>query len=369
MKLCLVLLALVVGQVCFAQETTTPAQVKNGTGAPGRYHGRNRYNGGHQGGHKRENYHYRTPIVDDYICDLEATILVVSSKHHVKEEKPYGGDKNYGGNQGGNYGGQQGGYGGQNNYNQGGNNYNQGGNYGGQDNYNQGGYGGNQGGYGGGQDNYNQGGNDYNQGGYGSSPSGGNDYEEKPRLHDYATPEALRLKCSHIAIHSEHDCHTCCQLSARRYHSVSKNDIFGFLIDASEIKYDNHNYVRSKRNANNNYNGQSPAPAPSSNYQQQNYGGSQNYDAAPAPSYDSAPAPSYEATPAPEYNSQTPGYAPESGYQSGGSYAASNYQYGPPKNARCVCCSPRRHHANYHHDSYQHRRNHNRYDKSESHEY
>jgi hypothetical protein len=36
----------------------------------------------------------------------------------------------------------------------------------------------------------------------------------------------LRLKCSHIAIHSEHDCHTCCQLSARRYHSVSKVGVF-----------------------------------------------------------------------------------------------------------------------------------------------
>jgi hypothetical protein len=40
-------------------------------------------------------------LISDYICDLEATVLVVSSKHHVKEEKSYGQNSydqnNYGG--------------------------------------------------------------------------------------------------------------------------------------------------------------------------------------------------------------------------------------------------------------------------------
>jgi hypothetical protein len=355
MKLSLLVLALVVGQLCFADEATTQAAVKNGTGAPGRYRGQHHKH--NRGGYGHDEYNYRTPVIDDYICDLEATVLVVSSKHHVKEEKSYGGDQSYGGNQGygqNNYG-NQGGYE-QNNYgggNQGGgygqNNYgggNQGGSYD-QNNYG----GGNQPGYG--QNNYGSG----NQPGYDQNNYGGNQGGyEKPKKHEYATPEALRLKCSHIAVHSEHDCQTCCKLSARRYHSVSKNDIFGFIIDASEIKYDGKGYVRSKRSTGG-Y-GQQSSPG----YQQPNYGGS------PSPNYESSPTQAYEQPQgyggsSSTYEASTPGYSQDSGYQGGSSYSPSNYgHYGPPKNARCVCCAPKRHH----HESY-HKRRH--YDRSESNEY
>jgi len=350
MKLLLVLLALVVGQLCFADEAAVPPKAKNATGEGrhnyGRHHNRHR-----DYGHDDYDRDYRTPIVDDYVCDLEATILVVSSKHHVKEDKSYSNNNNYGGNN--NYGSNGGSYG-----NSGGSYGNSGGGYG-----NSGGSYGNAGGYGG-NDNYQSGGYGDNGNSYGgSSPSYsnnnyGNDYENKPRRREYATPEALRLKCSHIATYSEHDCHTCCQLSARHYHSVSKHEIFGFIINADEIRYDDKGNVRSKRSSG--YGSQSPPP--------------QNYGQSPAPSYGSAPAPGYGSEQnyngntgdygsSPNYETQTPGYSSDSGYSSN-SYAPAKYDsYGPPKNARCVCCAPKRHH---HHDNY-HRRRH--YDRSESREY
>jgi hypothetical protein len=135
-------------------------------------------------------------IVLDYVCDLEATILVVSSKHHVKDEKSYGKGNNYSPAGYGNGGQQQ--------YDQ-----QQYGN-GGQQQYDQQQYGGNQGGYGNGGQQYDQQQYGDNQGGYGgSSPSYGGQ-QEKDQAKSYATPEALRLKCSHIATHSEHDCQVCC---------------------------------------------------------------------------------------------------------------------------------------------------------------
>jgi len=341
MKLLLLILALVVGQLCWAEETTTQ-KTKNDT-APGRHYSRehhHRHRGGY--GHESHEKHYRAPVIDDYVCDLEATILVVSSKHHVKEEKSHG--QQYGGNQ--NYGGGNQGYGGNQQYG-GGNQQYGGGNQQ---------YGGGNQGYGGGNQNYDSspsyGGNQ----GYGSSPSyGGNQgyggdtspayggekhgYENKPKRHEYATPEALRLKCSHIAIHSEHDCQTCCKLSARRYHSVSRNDIFGFIVDSSEIKYDDKGYVRSKR---------------SSNYE--------NQPSAPAQGYGSDSTQGYEQDyqGAPEYSTQAPGHSSDSSYPAAkSSYSSSSYGYNyPPKNARCVCCSPKREHHR-HHD----------YDRSDSHEY
>jgi len=97
MKVSLVILAIIVGQLCWAEESTTP-RAKNVT-APGRYdshRGGNRHRGGHGEDYGRKKHEYRAPVIDDYICDLEATILVVSSKHHVKEEKSYSEKPTYG---------------------------------------------------------------------------------------------------------------------------------------------------------------------------------------------------------------------------------------------------------------------------------
>jgi len=328
----LLILALVVGQLCWAEETTTP-KVKNAT-APGRHYSRHHSN---RGSYNNDEKHYRAPVIDDYVCDLEATILVVSSKHHVKEEKSYTKPTSYGGNQQSQGYNQQSSYGESqgNNYNSGGNSYGGGGNSYNQAPYGQGPYRSkrNSGGYGSSAPSYDQ--TQQEGGGYnnGASYGGKQEYEEKPKRHEYATPQALRLKCSHIAIHSEHDCHTCCHLSARRYHSVSRHEIFGFIIDSNEIKYDDKGYVRSKRSSN-------------------------NYESQPlAPSYDQ------NYSPAPEYLVPTGGYSSDSGYSATqSSYAGSSHGYdSPPKNARCVCCAPKRH------QEYHHRRNYN--DRSESREY
>lgn len=139
-------------------------------------------------------------IVLDYVCDLEATILVVSSKHHVKDEKSYGKGNNYSPAGYGNGGQQQ--------YDQ-----QQYGN-GGQQQYDQQQYGGNQGGYGNGGQQYDQQQYGGNQGGYGKPSNGYGDrssYKDKPHY----VRKITRQYCRYAAAWSEKACKFCCKVVAR----------------------------------------------------------------------------------------------------------------------------------------------------------
>ena len=142
---------------------------------------------------------YTPPLVDDYVCDIDASILVVTNADR---------DDGYGGG----YGNNGGGYG---------------------NNNNGGGYGNNNGGgaYG-----------NNNGGGYG----GGHHHHNKPN--------ADRLKCSVIANFDEATCTSCCQIAARRDRSIASKSIIGFIVDETQLDYDqndnnNHGPYRVKRGA------------------------------------------------------------------------------------------------------------------------
>jgi hypothetical protein len=141
---------------------------------------------------------YTPPLVDDYVCDIDASILVVTN---VERDDGYGNNNNNGG-----YG----------------NNNNNG--YG---NNNNGGYGNNNGGYG------------------NNNPYGGHQHEK---------PNADRLKCAVIANFDEATCTSCCRIAARRDRSVASTSILGFIVDETQLDYeqsDNNNNgpYRVKRGA------------------------------------------------------------------------------------------------------------------------
>uniref|UniRef100_A0AC34Q2K4 Uncharacterized protein n=1 Tax=Panagrolaimus sp. JU765 TaxID=591449 RepID=A0AC34Q2K4_9BILA len=167
---------------------TVPAPIpeqnpNNATGskdvAGGRYYGDYGYghHPGHGWGYPWGGPHHDPPIIDDYICDLDATILVVTNADN-NNDGGYGGnhrDDNYG-----------------------------------DDRRHNGGYGGNNDGYG-----------------------RGHDYDDKPN--------ADRLKCSVIASDDNDSCTTCCQLAARRDRSIAKDDIIGFIVDNDQIDRNQNN--------------------------------------------------------------------------------------------------------------------------------
>lgn len=269
------------------------------------------------------------PLVDQFLCDLDATILVVASsnKEEKKEEAPYSGG---GGNEPSTYG-------------------NGGGEYSAATTSYSGGGGNNRISY---QPppppSQNYGGD--SGGSYGSPPpfaprtTYGGPPTERPS--PPATPNAVRLKCSHIATRSEEDCQSCCQLSARTDQSVSRRDIFGFIINGDELNTGELEIARRKRNSD------LPSPPPtSSGYQQtpsSGYGAVSPGYPAPTPGYAAAPAPAAVAAPPPppppppSYvgTSRSSDYSPSS---SGGGAAGSYKYFGSPKNRRCVCCAPKRH--------------------------
>uniref|UniRef100_A0A7E4VDG2 Uncharacterized protein n=1 Tax=Panagrellus redivivus TaxID=6233 RepID=A0A7E4VDG2_PANRE len=67
-----------------------------------------------------------------------------------------------------------------------------------------------------------------------------------------AQPNADRLKCSVVATADAHSCNVCCQLAARHDHSISQNDIKGFIVDDNQVDHtqaENNNNIRAKRDA------------------------------------------------------------------------------------------------------------------------
>ncbi|KAE9555038.1 hypothetical protein FO519_001784 [Halicephalobus sp. NKZ332] len=174
---------LVVGVL--SQANTNPTV--NGTGevvknftAAGQYYGHgHHHHGGHHGGS------YDPPIIDDYICDLDATILVVTNNDNNDDNNDHG----YGNNNG-------------------------------QDNERDEGYRGKDHGHG--------------HGGYG-----------KGYGHDNDKKNADRLKCSVIASDDNDSCSTCCRLAARRDRSIAQSDIVGFVVDDDQIDRNQNNQDRN----------------------------------------------------------------------------------------------------------------------------
>jgi hypothetical protein len=213
------LIALVVAGA-FATETneTSTGGTKDET-AGGHYYGNSGY--GYQPPPPPIGYNpypqpaYTPPLVDDYVCDIDASILVVTNADR---------DDGYGGG----YGNNGGGYG-----------NNNGGAYG---NNNGGGYGNNNGG-----------------GGYGGG-----------HHHHHNKPNADRLKCSVIANFDEATCTSCCQIAARRDRSIPSKSIIGFIVDETQLDYDqnDNNYnngpYRAKRGASETYGVGASPPATSS---------------------------------------------------------------------------------------------------------
>lgn len=133
---------------------------------------------------------YTPPLVDDYVCDIDASILVVTN---AERDDGYGGG--YSNNGGGGYGNNNGG----------------------------GNYGNNNGPYGGGH-------------------------------HHHNKPNADRLKCAVIANFDENTCTSCCRIAARRDRSIASKSVIGFIVDETQLDYDqndnnNNGPYRAKRDA------------------------------------------------------------------------------------------------------------------------
>jgi hypothetical protein len=228
------------------QVPPTKPGVKNIT-AGGRYHDGHEYghehggreyghgHGGHEYGHGHHGHHifrgYNAPLIDDYICDLDATILVVTNS-----EKDYGHDNNnnYGRTKREAYGGQEYGkgrdsYGPSREYGSGGEHY-------GRDNYEHRD-----------RDNYGPHREHYGRE-YGHHHDRGYDRDHHDRGYDRdhhgygnsvgVSANADRLRCSVIASLDREACTSCCRLSARRDRSISKHKIIGFLVDNNQLNYD-----------------------------------------------------------------------------------------------------------------------------------
>ncbi|KAI6233685.1 hypothetical protein M3Y99_00882900 [Aphelenchoides fujianensis] len=320
----------VVLATCVLAQNAPNSNVKNET-APGKYHER------HDNYRHRERHHYRPPLVDQFVCDLDATILVVASTPAKDEEKPssYGNnDQSYGQSSGG--------------------------------------------------------------GGYGAPPSGyGSSSQSSPAL----TEAEARPRTGENS-----------------YGSQQPGGYGGEKKEGSYVQKSVPNATRYKRSAppSGSYNGNSgpappapgysgpappaAAPAPYSGGAPPAAGYQQPPAAPPAPNYGNSPAPGYQAPPAPPapapgyqppssgYQGESPAPAPEysSGggdYSSGGSTQSYTGGYStdvgysghlqypiPPKNARCVCCAPKRY-EHHHREHRGHRRHHGRRYDDDSDEY
>lgn len=74
----------------------------------------------------------------------------------------------------------------------------------------------------------------------------------------YKVAKAHRLRCSIIASGSDDDCRKCCHMAARKERSIAKDSIFGFVVDYDEVNLSQytaeassylHTPYRSKRDA------------------------------------------------------------------------------------------------------------------------
>ncbi|CAD5220242.1 unnamed protein product [Bursaphelenchus okinawaensis] len=127
--------------------------------------------------------------------------------------------------------------------------------------------------------------------GYGAPPI----YGAPPKLTE---PKADRLRCSAIAFTSLKDCQKCCQIAARKDQSIPKSDIIGFLLDFNQLDFG----------------GEAPIPSYAGVAQPlQHYGGSENGDYGYTSSGDNkcvccAPKRKVYAPPPPSYGQPQPGY-------------------------------------------------------------
>lgn len=275
--------------------SSTPTQdIKNAT-AGGHHYGNDdsydgygpRYgNSRYEHGYGYDNSHH---LVDDYVCDFDASILVVtnSNKKYKKDDdkvlENYGTGSKYGAAEG--YG-SIGGYGNNNGPSYGNERY--------------------------GNNDYSNNGNGYVNEGY------ENDYGDSG---NHAI--AHRLRCSVVAIRDDKDCSTCCQLAARRDRSVAKERVIGFIVDNDQIYRKDKESHRQKRqnvgstviSTNPQEGSGSPLRAPVAN----SPGGKGKY-----------------LTKNQRYSknrSEVPAF--------------------PPHNPRCVCCAPKHHYNNYNYDNVQ----------------
>lgn len=278
----------------------------------------------------KKSYGYEPRLVDDYICDLDASILVVTNsksygKKDGKKDNGYGkSDGGYGKTDGG-YGKTDGGYGKTDvGYGKSDNGYGKpSGGYGNNDN----GYGKPKSGYGYDANSYENGyGNGYDNNKYDSYGNGGYDQKKDYGKDDYESHAvAHRLRCSVIATRNDSDCTTCCQLAARVDRSISKHSIIGFIVDDDQIRQQDE-YKRKKREAEIHPPASHPPIESSKNsYDKSSYGKSASYGN--------------------DYRPHVPYY--------------------PPINPKCVCCAPKQHNNYGHHDGGYGRKSYGSYDSPE----
>ncbi|KAF7638461.1 hypothetical protein Mgra_00002138 [Meloidogyne graminicola] len=145
-------------------------------------------------------------IIDDYVCDLDASVLVVTSSDNVGKK----------------------GLNGYNNNNKEENNYQK---YPSSNGYEE-------------IKRTKRSENEYNNNKYG---------QQQHSIKSYKVAKAHRLRCSIIASGSDEDCKKCCHMAARKDRSISKDSILGFIVDYDEINISEYTKGYNNNNNNNGY--------------------------------------------------------------------------------------------------------------------